>query len=259
MAQISSARSLIKKPLGLVPLVAFFAIWQAASMEKILPESLMPSFGAVILAFIELVKSGELVSNTLASLGRATGGLAIAILCGVPLGILMARRRLVELAFEPLLLAVYPVPKPAIIPLFMIWLGIGNVSKVTVIALGCMLPIVIATFNGARCVDSMLLWSARARGASERSLLWRVILPATLPQIATGIRTAIAVAIIVLVSSEFMASESGLGYLIFSYGGAGADDAMLAVVLYLAILGFLLDRLFLILMRSVMPWHQFAH
>jgi NitT/TauT family transport system permease protein len=211
------------------------------------------------LALKDLARSGELLTNTLASFGRAGGGLSIAIVAGILLGILMARRRLVELAFEPLLLAIYPVPKPAIIPLFMIWLGIGNVSKVAVIALGCMLPIVVATFNGARSIDPMLLWSARARGTSERALLWRVILPAALPQIAAGIRTAIAVAIIVLVSSEFMASESGLGYLIFSYGGAGADDAMLAVVLYLAILGYLLDRVFLLLMRRLISWHQFAH
>jgi ABC-type nitrate/sulfonate/bicarbonate transport system permease component len=105
----------------------------------------------------------------------------------------------------------------------------------------------------------MLLWSARARGTSERALLWRVVLPAALPQIAAGVRTAIAVSIIVLVSSEFISSEAGLGYLIFSYGGVGADDAMLAVVIYLALLGYLLDRLYVALLRRFMAWHAFAH
>ena len=83
-----------------------------------------------------------------------------------------------QLALEPILLLIYPVPKPALIPLFMIWLGIGDFSKIAVIALACLLPVVIATFNGARSVDPMLLWSARARGTSERRLLWRVVLPA---------------------------------------------------------------------------------
>jgi len=96
--------------------------------------------------------------------------------------------------------------------------------------------------------------------ASERGrLLWRVVFPAALPQIAAGVRTAIAIAIIVLVSSEFISSESGLGYLIFSYGGVGADDAMLAVVLYLAFLGYLLDRLYVAGLRHMMSWHAFAH
>ena len=128
--------------------------------------------------------------------------------------------RVVERAVEPILLLIYPVPKPAMIPLFMIWLGIGDFSKIAVIALACLLPVVVATFNGARSVDDLLLWSARARGTSERRLLWRVVLPAALPQIAAGVRTAIAIAIIVLVSSEFISAEKGLGYLIFPTAGS---------------------------------------
>ena len=105
----------------------------------------------------------------------------------------------------------------------------------------------------------MLLWSARARGVSERRLLWRVVLPATLPQIAAGVRTALAISIIILVSSEFLSSQEGLGYLISSYGGVGADDAMLAVVIYLAAIGYALDRVYLAGLRRFMSWHAFAH
>ena len=171
----------------------------------------------------------------------------------------MARVRAVERAVEPVLLAIYPVPKPAMIPLFMIWLGIGDFSKIAVIALGCLLPVVTATYNGARSVDPILLWSARARGTSEGRLLWRVVLPASLPHVAAGVRTAIAVAIIVLVSSEFISSQAGLGYLISSYGGVGADDAMLAVVIWLAAIGHALDRAYLAGLRRFMGWHTFAH
>jgi NitT/TauT family transport system permease protein len=245
--------------LRLLPLLLVLCIWQAASTLGLLPKSLMPSVGAVAAAFEGLLFSGELASNTLASLARAGPGLGIAVIGGISIGILMARVRIVQLAVEPILLLIYPVPKPALIPLFMVWLGIGNFSKIAVIALGCLLPVVVATFNGARSVDAMLLWSARARGTSERRLLWRVVLPAALPQIAAGVRAAIAIAIVVLVSSEFISSESGLGYLIFSYGGVGANDAMLAVVLYLAALGYLLDRLYLAGVRRAMSWHAFAH
>jgi ABC-type nitrate/sulfonate/bicarbonate transport system permease component len=243
----------------LMPLALVLAAWQAASASGLLPRRVLPPFAEVATMLGEMIGSGEILPHTAASLARAGLGFLIAVAGGITVGLLMARIRFVERAVEPILLLIYPVPKPALIPLFMIWLGIGDFSKVAVIALACLVPVVVATFNGARSVDEMLLWSARARGTSERRLLWRVVLPAALPQIAAGVRTAIAVAIIVLVSSEFISAESGLGYLIFSYGGVGADDAMLAVVIYLAALGYLLDRLYVAVLRRFMAWHAFAH
>lgn len=236
----------------LIPLVMVLAGWQATSSLGLLPRTVLPPFLDVAAELGALLRSGEIVSHTTASFARAGAGFFVAVAAGVPLGLLMARVRVVERAVEPILLLIYPVPKPALIPLFMIWLGIGDFSKVAVIALACLLPVVVASFNGARSVDDMLLWSARARGTSERRLLWRVVLPAALPQIAAGVRTAIATAIIVLVSSEFISAETGLGYLIFSYGGVGADDAMLAVVIWLAALGYLLDRFYLAGLRRLM-------
>lgn len=243
----------------IIPLLLVLAAWQAASVTSLLPRSVLPPFWDVAASLAGMLRSGEIIPHTLASLGRAGAGLLAAVIGGVALGLLMARVRVIERAVEPILLLIYPVPKPAMIPLFMIWLGIGDFSKVAVIALACLLPVVVATFNGARSVDDLLLWSARARGTSERRLLWRVVLPAALPQIAAGVRTAIAIAIIVLVSSEFISAEKGLGYLIFAYGGVGADDAMLAVVIYLATLGYLLDRCYLAGVRRLMSWHAFAH
>ena len=243
----------------IVPLLLVLAAWQAASATGLLPRSVLPSLFDVAASLGSMLRSGEIVPHTLASFGRAGAGLLAAVVVGVVLGVLMARVRAVEQAVEPILLLIYPVPKPAMIPLFMIWLGIGDFSKVAVIALACLLPVVVATFNGTRSVDDLLLWSARARGTSERRLLWRVVLPAALPQIAAGVRTAIAIAIIVLVSSEFISAEKGLGYLIFAYGGVGADDAMLAVVIWLAAIGYLLDRGYLAGLRRLMAWHAFAH
>lgn len=261
MTNVSGNASLtrISGLLRLLPLLIVFAVWQVASTVGALPKWLMPSFFAVVASLADLVKSGEIVPHTIASLARAGAGFAIAVVAGILIGVLMARVRVVQLAMEPILMLIYPVPKPALIPLFMVWLGIGNFSKIAVIALACLVPVVIATFNGARSVDPMLLWSARARGTSERRLLWRVVIPSALPQIAAGVRTAIAIAVIVLVSSEFISSDSGLGYLIFSYGGVGAEDAMLAVVLYLAVLGYLFDRLYVASLRKAMAWHAFAH
>ena len=227
----------------IIPLLLVLAAWQAASAAGLLPRSVLPPFFDVAASLAGMLALGRDLRRTRWPPSAAPApGFVAAVVVGIALGLLMARVRAVERAVEPILLLIYPVPKPALIPLFMIWLGIGDFSKMAVIALACLLPVVVATFNGARSVDDMLLWSARARGTSEHRLLWRVVLPAALPQIAAGVRTAIAIAIIVLVSSEFISAETGLGYLIFSYGGVGADDAMLAVVIYLAALGYLLDR-----------------
>ena len=244
---------------SLIPLALVLAVWQIASSTGVLPKTVLPPPTDVVRALLGLISSGEIFPHTVASLARAGAGLIVAVVVGIALGIMMARIRAVQLAFEPILLLIYPVPKPALIPLFMIWLGIGDFSKVTVIALGCLLPVVTATFNAARSVDPVLLWSARARGTSERRLLWRVVLPAIVPQVAAGVRTATAVSIIILVSSEFISAQSGLGYLISSYGGVGADDAMLAVVVYLAGIGYLLDLAYMACLRRFMAWHAFAH
>ena len=243
----------------MLPLLLIAGLWQAASMSGLLPKAVLPAFSAVLAALGALLVSGEMFAHTAASFLRAGAGFLIAVMVGTALGVVMARVRSVQRAVEPILLLVYPVPKPALIPLFMVWLGIGDVSKITVIALSCLLPVVVSAFNGARGVDDVLLWSARARGTPEHRLLWRVVLPAALPQIAAGVRTAIAVALIVMVSSEFISAEHGLGYLIFTYGGVGADDAMLAVILYLTALGFLIDRAYLVGLRRLMAWHAFAH
>ena len=255
----SGRRAWFRPIVDVVPLLIVLAAWQAASASGALPKSILPALTDVIKALVGLIASGEIFPHTRASLARAGTGLAFAVVFGVALGITMARVRVVRLAFEPILLLIYPVPKPALIPLFMIWLGIGDFSKIAVIALGCLLPVVTAAYSGARDVDEFWLWSARARGVSERRLLWRVVLPAALPQIATGVRTALAISIIVLVSSEFLSSQEGLGYLISTYGGVGADDAMLAVVIYLAAIGYGLDRLYLAGLRRFMAWHAFAH
>jgi ABC-type nitrate/sulfonate/bicarbonate transport system permease component len=243
----------------IIPLLLLAALWQTASMSGLLPAAVLPSFSSVVAALVSLVTSGEIFPHTAASFLRAGAGFLLAVIFGTALGLAMARVRAIQRSIEPILLSIYPVPKPALIPLFMVWLGIGDVSKIAVIALSCLVPVVISTFNGARAVDDILLWSARARGTAEHRLLWRVVLPAALPQIATGVRTAIAIALIVMVSSEFISAEHGLGYLIFSYGGVGADDAMLAVVLYLTAIGFLIDRTYVAGLRRLLAWHAFAH
>ena len=137
----------------------------------------------------------------------------------------MAWWKPVNVLLSPLVEIFYPMPKSALIPVTVIWLGFGNGSKILLIFLGCLLPVTIGAFNGARSSEQTLVWSARSMGASRLRMLWDVVLPSALPELLNGIRTALALSFILLVASELIVAREGLGYLIGYLGADGAYDA----------------------------------
>jgi ABC-type nitrate/sulfonate/bicarbonate transport system permease component len=238
------------------PLLILALAWEAASRLHLVSSLALPPLTDVAEAWVELVQSGELVTNGLSSLYRAGAGLALAIVVGGALGIFMASSRLVNAMLGPLVELFYPMPKSALIPVTVLWLGFGDGSKILLIFLGCMLPVTLGAFNGARSSDRVLVWSARSMGASRLRMLWDVVVPSAMPEMLNGIRTAIALSFILLVSSELIAARQGLGYLIGTLGSAGAYAPMFAVVLTVAFLGFAADRAFQTLVRRVLPWRD---
>jgi NitT/TauT family transport system permease protein len=162
----------------------------------------------------------------------------------------------VRIIFRPLVQMFYPIPKSALIPLMMIWLGIGDASKIVLIFLGCMLPVTVSAFNGALGVERVLIWSARSLGATRGEVLREVIAPAALPEILAGIRTALALSFLLLVSSELLISREGLGYLISNFGDGGLYNPMFAVVLTVSALGFAADRAYLAFTRWMLAWRE---
>ena len=216
----------------------------------------MPSPLQIAVAFGGLARDGDLLVHAGASLTRAAAGFALSVIAGTALGISMARSRRLERFVQPLASLVYPLPKSALIPVLMIWLGIGDVSKIAVIFLGTILPVLVSAHHGARGIDRFVIWSARNCGTSERALLFRIILPAALPDILSGVRMALALTFVLLVSSELLVAQSGLGYLISSFGEGGHYPAMFAVVLTVSALGFLADRLFLLVMKGLLRWRD---
>ena len=157
----------------------------------------------------------------------------------------MAWWKPVNVLLSPLVEMFYPMPKSALIPVTVLWLGFGNGSKILLIFLGCMLPVTVGAFNGARSSEQVLVWSARSMGANRLRMLWDVVVPSALPELLNGIRTALALSFILLVSSELIVARAGLGYLIGFLGADGTYDAMFAVVLTVAFLGFAADRVYL--------------
>ena len=237
-----------------MPLLILAVAWEIAARTGIVSTLALPPLSDVGAAWVELVKDGELITNGAASLWRAGAGLALAIVIGAGLGIFMAWWRPVNVLLGPLVEMFYPMPKSALIPVTVLWLGFGNGSKILLIFLGCMLPVTIGAFNGARSSEQALVWSARSMGANRMRMLWDVVVPSALPELLNGTRTALALSFILLVSSELIAAQQGLGHLIGFLGASGSYDAMFAVVLTVALLGFIADRLYLLLAHRMLRW-----
>jgi len=236
------------------PLLLLAVAWEAVTRAGLVPLSALPPLDRVVVAWADLASSGELLANGMSSVWRAGSGLALAVVCGSLIGILMAWYKPVRVVVNPIVQFFYPKPKSALIPGMVLWLGFGDASKIVLIFIGCMLPVTLSAFNGARGTDEILIWSARSLGASRFRILWEVVLPSALPELLSGIRTALALSFVLLVSSELLVARRGLGYMIGWLGDGGAYDAMFAVVLTVAALGFAADRFYLMLMRRALAW-----
>ena len=237
-----------------VPLLILAAAWELSSRLGLVSGLALPPLSDVIASWIDLLRDGDLLHNAGPSLYRLAAGLALAIVIGTALGLGMAWWKPVNVILAPVVEIFYPLPKSALIPVTAIWLGFGDGSKILLIFLGCMIPVTIAAFNGARGCDQMLLWSARSMGASRLRVLRDVVLPGAMPELLNGIRTAIALSFILLVSSELIVAQRGFGFLIGSLGANGSYEAMYAVVFTVAFLGFAADRLYQLLVHRMLIW-----
>jgi len=252
--QRTRGEAIVRAVLRFSPLLILAVAWELVSRLQLVSTTALPPLSNVIAAWFDMVKDGELLTNGAASLVRLGAGLVLAILIGVVLGIGMAWWKAVNVLVSPIVEIFYPLPKSALIPVTVIWLGFGDASKILLIFLGCMLPVTIGAFNGARASDQALVWSARSMGAGRLRVLWDVVVPGAMPELLNGVRTALALSFILLVSAELIVSQHGFGYLIGFLGANGSYDAMYAVVLTVALLGFAADRLYLIVTRRVLAW-----
>jgi len=239
-----------------LPLLILAALWEGLTRGGVLRPEALPPLDRVVVRWLVFVVQGDLLPHLQASLWRGTVGFLLSVVVGISLGIGMAYSPRLRGFFEPLLSLTYPIPKQALIPVLMIWLGIGHASKIAVIFIGCLIPIVISTFHGARGVDQYLIWSAMNLGTRRRRLLWRLIIPAASPDILSGIRIALSLSFILLVTSEILAARAGLGFLSFFLGESGAYEEMFAVIFTVILLGFVADRAYLRLMRRLLVWYE---
>ncbi len=230
--------------------------WELAARSGLWSPLLFPSLAKIGHELVAFFSRPESILEAWTSLERALGGFALAAVLGVLIGMLMGRSAFVAGLLEPLFSGTYAVPKLALFPIFIFVFGIGSLSKVALVFLECLYPMVIITSQGARSVNRVLLWSAQNMGASRRQILRRVVIPATAPFIFAGLRVALPVALIVVIITEMVSSADGLGYLVIYSLSSLKTDRMLAVVVVIALLGLALDWLLVWLRDRLVYWEK---
>lgn len=232
------------------------ATWEIIAKSGLWSPILFPALERIGRELFIFVTSAEGVQQSWVSLYRAFAGFGAAALVGGLLGLVMGRSALVAALLDPLFSGTYAVPKLALFPIFIFVFGLGSLSKVALVFLECLYPMVIITSQGARNVPKALLWSAQNMGASRCTTLRRVVLPATMPYVFAALRVALPVALIVVVITEMISSVDGLGYLISYSLSSLKTDRILALVVVISALGLALDRAVLALRDRLVYWEK---
>jgi taurine transport system permease protein len=242
-------------------IVLFFAVWFVgswlnANVIKAFNPILLPAPQVVLQTGIKLAASGELHQHILASMSRVVQGFVLAAAAGVLLGALVGRSRTLENLIEPMIELLRPIPPLAFLPMMVLWFGIGEMSKIAFIAYAAFFPIFTTTVEGIKYVDPVLLRAAASLGASERDLFRYVILPAAMPSIITGLRLGFALSFFVIVAAEFIAADSGLGYLINDARTFFLVSQMLLGAAVIGIIGFTVNVALRRLENRLLRWRK---
>lgn len=245
-----------RKPLLVkaVTLVIVLGAWEIAG--NYVNPLFLSSPSAIAVAFYELVRSGELISAIFTSLLSFALGVFFAIVVGITIGVAMGRIRMVEYVLEPYVNALYSTPSIALIPLFILWFGVGLTSKVIIIFTLSVFIVIINTFTGVKNLSQSVVDIGAAFGASERQIFWKVILPAALPFIMTGLRLAVGRAILAMIVAEFFTSIAGLGGMIVKYGNFFQTAKMFVPIIVVSLLGVGFVEVIKYVERKLAPWKE---
>ncbi|GAA1501247.1 ABC transporter permease [Kitasatospora kazusensis] len=236
-------------------IVALLALWEAAPRLDLVDRTFLPPFSEVVSAWFGLLENGQLLSNTEASLTRSLTGFGLAVVIGVPLGLLIGWYRRVADLLSPLLELFRNTAALALLPVFILILGIGETSKISIVLYACVWPILLNTISAVRTVDPTLLRLARSLDLSAPRLFQKVILPASVPVIFTGVRLAGAVSVLVLVAAEMVGAKAGLGYLVNASQYNFAIPQMYAGIVSISVVGLLFNQLLVVLERRFTVRH----
>ncbi|WNS77476.1 ABC transporter permease [Bacillus sp. DTU_2020_1000418_1_SI_GHA_SEK_038] len=229
-------------------------IWELVCRMNIVPPLFLPAPTAIVIAGWELISSGELLKHLLASLYRIGWGYLLGAALGIIIGLILGFSKWADAIFTPIVYSIYPIPKIALLPLIILWFGIGELPKVAIIALGVFFPVLINTFSGVKSVDSILIKAAVTFGSNHFNVIRKVILPGALPTIFAGLKLAAGTALLLLVSAEMIAAQYGIGAMVLHYGNLMITNKLMVGVLLLSFLGLLFNRVLQWLERKLIPW-----
>lgn len=234
--------------------VVFLIVWEIFGRDV---NPLFLSYPtAIASACVQLLISGEFQRQALGSLEVYAVGLTVALVLGIFLGLLMGRYRLVEYLLDPFVYALDATPRVALIPLLLLWFGLGAPAKIAVVFLSGIFPVLMNTFSGVRSVSSSLVDVGRAYGAGEGKVFTKIIMPAALPFIMAGVRLAVGRALIGIITAEMFTAVTGLGALLIRYSSAFATDKFFVPVIFLALLGVILSAAVEALQKRLAPWKE---
>lgn len=239
-----------------IVILAFLALWETAPRLGLVNITFFPPFSEVVRAWWELLLSGDLAAHTQASLIRSFSGFALAIIVSIPLGLAIGWWKPVSEYLNPLLEVLRNTAALAILPVFILLLGLGETSKIAIVFYACVFPLLLNTISGVKNVDPLLIKSARSMGLSPVSLFRKVIIPAAVPTIFVGIRQAGASSILVLVAAEMVGAKSGLGYLIQYTQFSFQITEMYAGIISISVIGLIVNYVLLYIERRLTAWKQ---
>ena len=244
-------------PRRILPWIVFFiliAAWQAASSAGLLPPLFMPSPASVVRAFGELWSNGTLVENVVASLKRLIPGWIIGTAVGLAAGLAMGIFSAARAGGLPIVSALFPIPKIALLPLLILWFGIGEPSKIATIALGVFFPTVISAYSACDSVPRNLIRMGQSFDLPATDIVAKIVLPGAMPGILAGFRISASVALLLLVAAEMIGAQYGIGAFVLTAGNLMQTDQLLAGVVMLSVLGLLISWGLGMVERSVLRW-----
>ncbi len=236
--------------------IAILAAWWILTTTNVIPPTTLSTPGATWDAFVDLLRHQDLLGDIGISVRRAVLGLALGAGMGLVLGIIVGLYRLGEELLDASMQMLRMVPYPALIFLFIVWFGVGEISHVLLIALATLFPMYLNTFNGVRNVDRRVVEAARSFGVQGRQLVRRVVVPLAMPSIMTGLRFSAGIAVIALVFTESIGASQGIGYLVSQANSLDQIPTLVVCIFIYALIGITADILVRILERSSMPWRR---
>jgi NitT/TauT family transport system permease protein len=241
---------------GVVVPVLLLVVWEVVCRAGLVSPIMLPSPSAIVIKWVEWLQSGELLVDVLGSMGRVTGGFLLGAGLALPLGLFMGASPRTYEYFNPIIQVLRPIPPIAWIPMSILWFGLGNPPAIFLISLGAFFPVLMNTIAGVQNVDGIYLRAARNLGAGRGTMFRRVILPAATPYILAGMRIGIGTAFIVVIVSEMIAVNNGLGYRILEAREFMWSDKIIAGMITIGLLGLAIDQAMNVLNSYLLRWHR---